>query len=303
MKRSITLTGLVFLLGCSFSGNLKAQEDSPVFRTNVNVVNVLCTVRKGDQYLTNLTKEDFEVFEDGQKQEIEYFGLEFGEDAQPLNVILLVDTSGSVKDKLFFEQEAGYIFLKETLRRKKDLAAVVQFDSEINLVQDFTYDLELLEHSIEDIRAGGATKLYDAIYLSVDELLRHEFGRKLLVVLSDGDDTQSLVKDDEAIQIAQEHDVMIFGIGVKGGRFRSNFGKLKEFAEETGGLFFNSKASMQELQEAFSKINRAIKNQYSIGYTSSNPVKEGEFREIRIEVKGRGLKVAHRKGYYSSETG
>jgi Ca-activated chloride channel family protein len=295
---------LAFLAIPDTSAQPSAQDPrGPTFRTEVEVVNILCTVRKKDRYVTDLVKEDFEVFEDGAKQEIQYFGLEAGEDAQPLNVVLLIDTSGSVKDKLFFEQEAAYVFLKETLRKNKDLAAVVQFDSEINLAQDFTYDLRLLENSIEDIRAGGATKLYDAIYLAVDELLRHEIGRRLLVILSDGDDTQSITKDDEAIRLSQEHDVLIFGIGIKGGRSRANFGKLKEFARETGGLFFNSKVSLDELEEAFSKINQAIKSQYSIGYVTNNPSKDNAFREIEVKVQGRGLKVSHRKGYYAGKSG
>ena len=280
-----------------------SQSQTPTFRAEVEVVNVLCTVRKKDRYITDLTRENFEIFEDGVKQEIQYFGLEAGEDAQPLNVVLLIDTSGSVKDKLFFEQEAANVFLQETLRKNKDLAAVVQFDSEINLAQDFTYDLRLLENSIEDIRAGGATKLYDAIYLAVDELLRHEVGRRLMVVLSDGDDTQSVTKDDDAIKLAQEHDVLIFGVGIKGGRSRANFGKLKEFSRETGGLFFNSKARLDQLEQAFRKINQAIKSQYSIGYVSSNPQKDNAFREIVIKVAGKGLKVSHRKGYYAEKSG
>lgn len=278
------------------------QEERPVFRTEVEVVNVICTVRKGNRYISNLTREDFEVIEDKVKQEIEYFAFESGEEAQPLNIVLLVDTSGSVKDKLKFEQLAADAFLQETLRPKKDLAAVVQFDSEINLVQDFTYDLKTLGNSIEGIAAGGATKLYDAIFLSVDDLLRHEVGRKLLVILSDGADTQSLMKAEDAIRVAQEHDVMIFGIGVQGGRARSDFGTLKKFAERTGGLFFNSKVSLDELRKAFSAINQAIKNQYSLGYRSNNTKGEG-FRSIKVKVKGRGLKVSHRRGYYASRAG
>jgi Ca-activated chloride channel family protein len=278
------------------------QEEAPVFRTEVEVVNVICTVRKKNRYITDLKREDFEIFEDKTKQNIEYFAFESGEDAQSLNIVLLVDTSGSVKDKLRFEQLAADAFLEETLRPKKDLAAVVQFDSEINLVQDFTYDLKTLENSIEGVRAGGATKLYDAIFVSVDDLLRHEVGRKLLVILSDGADTQSLMKSDDAIRMAQKHDVMIFGIGVQGGRARSDFGTLKKFAERTGGLFFNSKVSLEELRKAFSAINQAIKNQYSLGYISTNR-SGGEFREIKVKVKRRGLKVSHRRGYYAAGAG
>ena len=276
------------------------EEEPPVFRTEVEVVNVICTVRKKNTYITDLRKEDFEVYEDKVKQKIEYFGFESGEEAQSLNIVLLVDTSGSVKDKLRFEQLAADAFLEETLRPNKDLAAVVQFDSEINLVQDFTYDLNTLGHSIEDIKAGGATKLYDAIFVSVDDLLRHEVGRKLLVVLSDGDDTQSLMKSEDAILVAQKHDVMIFGIGVQG-KTSSDFGTLKKFSERTGGLFYNSKVSLEELRKAFSAINQAIKNQYSLGYVSSS-LKRGVFREIKVKVKRRGLKVNHRRGYYSTGT-
>ena len=309
MKKSLFL---VLGFGCLFVaywlvfppvGMATQDEEQPVFRTEVQVVNVICTVRKGRRYITDLKREDFEIYENKKQQNIEYFAFESGEEAQPLNIVLLVDTSGSVKDKLRFEQMAADAFLEETLRPKKDLAAVVQFDSDINLVQDFTYDLKRLENSIEGISAGGATKLYDAIFLSVDDLLRHEVGRKLLVVLSDGADTQSLMKAEDAIEIAQRHDVMIFGIGVKGSRAGSDFGTLKKFAERTGGLFFNSKVSLEELRRAFSAINQAIKNQYSLGYVSNNIGKSGSFRELKVKVKRRGLKVGHRRGYYASGTG
>ena len=275
------------------------KDESAVFRTSVEVVNLLCTVRRKNRYVQTLTRDDFEIFEDGVRQQIQYFDLESGDDAQPLNVILLVDTSGSVKDKLMFEQDAANAFLEETLRPEKDMAAVVQFDSEINLVQDFTFDLKDLQSAIVDIRAGGATKLYDAIWVSVQELLRHEVGRRVLVILSDGDDTQSVKKDEDAIKSAQDFDVVIFGIGVRGGRFRSNFGKLKQFSRETGGLFFNSNANIEELREAFSEINSAIKSQYSIGYVSTNQARDGGFRELEVKVRDRDLKVSNRKGYYA----
>jgi Ca-activated chloride channel family protein len=275
------------------------QREEPAFRATVEVVNVLCTVRRGAKYITTLGRDDFELYEDGVRQEIKYFALESGEDAQPLNVVLLVDTSGSVKDKLMFEQEAAALFFRETLRPRKDLAAVVQFDSEINLVQDFTDSLSLLERSIGGIRAGGATKLYDAVWLATEDLLRHQVGRRVIVVLSDGDDTQSDIKDQEAIRLAQQRDVMIFAVGVRSERSRSNFAKLKEFARETGGFFIDSKIRLDELSAAFARINEAIKNQYSLGYVSSNPKRDGSFREIEVRLRDRNLKVAHRKGYYA----
>ncbi len=276
------------------------EEETPVIRASVDVVNVLCTVRDRQQnYVIDLKQENFEIIEDGVRQKVQFFSNETGEDAQPLTVVLLIDTSGSVKDKLGFLQEAASEFLSQTLRKNKDLAAVVQFDSEVSLIQDFTYDYSVLEDAILSIRAGGSTKLYDAIWVSVNELLRHEVGRRMLVILSDGADTQSMTRDNEALKVAQEQDVVIYGIGVRSRRFDSDFGKLKKFAEGTGGLFFNSNVDLQKIREAFRRINRGIKNQYALGYVSTNPRRDGSFREIKVRMKRSGLNVTHRKGYYA----
>lgn len=281
-----------------------AQDQPAMFSSRVDVVNVIVTARKGSFYVDNLVREDFEVYEEGERQEIEFFSRESGEDAQPLNIVLLIDTSGSVRDKLRFEQEAAEVFFQKTLRKNADLGAVVQFDSEINLVQDFTNSIGTLEDALRYIRPGGATKLYDAVWLAVNDLLRHEVGRKVLVVLSDGGDNDSVVKDKEAIKAAQDHDVVIFGIGVRSQRGRSDFGKLEQFARDTGGMFFDSKANLNTLNSAFAQIREAILTQYSIGYIPSEEAGKDEFREIEIKVpgdKGRGLKLSHRKGYYSSQ--
>ena len=278
----------------------ESEEATPVIRASVDVVNVLCTVReRSGNYLTDLNQEDFEILEDGVRQKVQFFSNETGADAQPMTVVLLMDTSGSVKDKLGFEQEAANEFLRQTLRKNRDLAAIVQFDSEVSLIQDFTYDYSVLETAVRSIRAGGSTKLYDAIWVSVNELLSNEVGRRMLVILSDGADTQSVTRDNEALKIAQEHDVVIYGLGVRSGRFDSDFGKLKKFAEGTGGLFFNSKVDLQKLREAFMRINRGIKNQYALGYVSANPRRDGSFREIKVRMKRSGLNVTHRKGYYA----
>lgn len=299
---------LLFLLAFGLRGSFTLQAQDPdetaLFRSRVDVVNVIVTARKGSFYMDNLVSEDFEIYEEGQKQEIRFFSLQTGEQAQPLNLVLLLDTSGSVKDKLRFEQESAEIFFEKTLRENADLGAVIQFDSEINLVQDFTNNIGTLENALRDIRPGGATKLYDAVWLGVNDLLSEEVGRRVLVVISDGADNDSIVKDREAIKAAQDHDVVIFGIGVQSRRGRSDFGKLKQFARDTGGLFFDSKASLNNLNSAFEEIRQAIMTQYSIGYIPSSAGKEGEFREIEVRVrgdKGKGLKLSHRKGYYSSQ--
>ncbi len=275
-------------------------DEVPVIRADVDVVNILATVRdKRGHYVADLDRDEFDVYEDGVKQKIEYFNYEAGEQAQPLTIVLLIDTSGSVKDKLRFEQQAAGEFLQSTLRKDVDLAAVVQFDSEVNLVQDFTYDYQRLEDSILEIRAGGATKLYDSIFLAVEDLLAGEVGRKVIVVLSDGADTQSVITSEQAIRVAQNQDVLIYGIGVRSAGYDSDFGKLKEFANATGGLFFKSKASLQRLRDAFEQINQEIKNQYSLGYISTNPRPDGSFRRISVRLKRSSLKVTHRKGYYA----
>ena len=250
----------------------QGSQPEPFIRARVDVVNVVCTVKDhNDRYVSDLTREQFEIFEDGIRQSIDFFHNQTGEKAEPLAIVLLIDTSGSVKDKLEFEQIAAGEFLQTTLRKKKDMAAIVQFDSEINLVQNFTYDYSKLKNAILAIRAGGATKLYDAIWLAVEDLLGDEIGRRVLVILSDGADTQSTTSEQDAIKVAQEKDVVIYGIGVKSQRLDvADFGKLKNFAESTGGVFFNSKANLERLREAFTRINREIKNQYSLGYVSKN---------------------------------
>jgi Ca-activated chloride channel family protein len=167
----------------------------------------------------------------------------------------------------------------------------------VELIQDFTYDPELLRNAIQQTRAGGGTKLYDAVYVASEDLLKDEIGRRVMVVLSDGDDTLSELAKRDAIKAAQEQDVVIFGLGIRSAD--TNYGALKDFSQDTGGLFVDSEIDLDRLREAFAKINGEIKNQYSIGYVSQNKARDGAFRKIEIKVKKRGLKVKHRKGYYA----
>ena len=293
---------LLFIQTLSLPSLLSQKNrQEPLIRARVDVVNVVCTVRdRKGVYLVDLKKTDFEIYEDGVQQDIQFFNRETGTEAQPLSIVLLIDTSGSVKNKLRFEQKASSEFLNKTLRKNRDMAAVIQFDSEINLVQDFTYDYSVLENAILDIRAGGATRLYDATWLAIQELLRNEVGRRLVVILSDGADTQSITTHEDTIQAAQEEDVVIYSIGVQGQGFDADFGKLKRFSKATGGLFFNSKADLDRLRDTFARINQEIKNQYSIGYVSRNKERDGSFRQVKVRLKRRGLQVNHRKGYYAA---
>lgn len=296
MKKTLLL--LLALQVSALSQDDRGQ--TPIIRASVDVVHVVCTIRdNGGDYVTNLKREDFLIYEDKVVQPIQFFHRETGAEAQPLSIVLLIDTSGSVKDKLKFEQMAASEFLESTLRKNKDMAAIVQFDSDIRLVQDFTYDISILQDRLWRIRAGGATKLYDAIWVSVYDLLREEVGRKVMVVLSDGADTQSHKVAEEAIRAAQGDDVVIYGVGVKSRRLDSDFGTLEKFARATGGQFFNPKAELEKLRDAFARINREIKNQYTLSYVSTNRRRDGSFREIEVRVRRRDLKVQHRTGYYA----
>jgi Ca-activated chloride channel family protein len=300
MKKRYFLVVLVLIL--IFAPLLRSQQKAqrPVIRARVDVVNVLCTVRENGgkgKYVDGLKKADFEVYEDGVRENIQYFNHGMGDDADPLSIALLIDTSGSVKTKLAFEQKAAVDFLRSTLRKNKDMAAVLQFHEEVELVQDFTFDPDLLKTAILETRAGGGTKLYDAVYVASEDLLKDEIGRRVMVVLSDGDDTLSELSKKDAIKAAQDDDIVIFGLGIRSPD--TDFGALKDFAQDTGGLFVDSEINLDRLREAFAKINGEIKNQYSIGYVSHNKARDGAFREIKIKLKRRGLKVKHRKGYYA----
>jgi VWFA-related protein len=232
-------------------------------------------------------------------QEIEFFS-ELGESSKvPLTIALLIDTSGSVKDKLNYEKETAAEFFREILRPNMDLALIIQFDSEINLVQDFTQDPDDLLYALDGLRAGNSTSLYDAIYLAAEEKLKQEIGRKVMVVITDGEDTASKVKKEEAVEAAQRSDAIIYGMGVRSRGFRHNFGVLKKFAEETGGAFFSPSSDPEEIRDAFRSIGQEIHGQYSLAYRSSNPIKDGKFRSISIRCSKRGVRIRARKGYYA----
>ncbi len=279
----------------------KAQTPT-VIRAQVNLVNILFSVfdKKG-KHIEGLIQKEVEVYEDGVKQNIEFFRGEgdSGAQAEPLTIVLLVDTSGSVKDKLGFEQTIASDFFRNILRPKKDLAAIIQFDSEVALVQDFTDDLNRLDVALHSLRAGGSTMLYDAVYVASEQVLKGEAGRKVVIIVSDGADTASQTTRKEAIVTAQKDDVIIFGIGVKSPEFPEDFGALKELARETGGQFFNPRTSMREISEAFQQILNTLKKQYNVSYYSSNTAKDGSFRRLQIRIKRDSVRVLHRSGYYA----
>jgi Ca-activated chloride channel homolog len=276
-----------------------AQVPQATIRTRVELVNVVfsATDRNG-KVVSGLKAGDFQVLEDRKPQAIDYFSDWTQGTEVPLTIALLVDTSASVKSKLEYEKQTASEFFSHVLRRDRDIALIIQFDSDVNLVQDFTQDPERLNAALSTLRAGNSTALYDAIYLAVNEKLKDETGRKVIVVITDGTDTSSRIREKEAIEVAQRNDVIIYGIGVRD-EYGESFGVLKRFAEETGGNFFSPSARLEELRKAFKAIGGDLQGQYSLAYRSTNEKNDGAFRSIELRCKVPGVRLRARKGYYA----
>jgi VWFA-related protein len=297
---AFSMIALLLVFGGAAVRRSFGQDPQTTIRAEVALVNLVFTaVDKNGRPVRGLKQEDFQVFENRDPQKIEYFSdLSKGSDV-PLTVALLIDTSGSVKDKLEYEKTTAADFFTEILRPNKDLALIIQFDSDVNLVQDFTQKQSDLLNALNSLRAGNSTALYDAVYLAADEKLKNETGRKVMVVITDGDDTSSKMRKEEAIEAAQKGDVLIYGIGVKSDEFPSNFGVLKKFAEETGGAFFSPRARLSEIQTAFKSIGEDIQGQYSLAYISTNKKKDGTYRSVDLRCKVGGVRIRVRRGYYA----
>jgi Ca-activated chloride channel family protein len=281
---------------------LPARISDQTYRVSVDLVNVLCSAfdKNTNSFVTNLTRDDFSVYEDGQKQEIKNFARETN---LPLTIAMLIDTSDSVAPKLRFEQEAAISFFQSILR-EKDRAMLVEFDSGVTLLQDFTSDPNKLAKEIRKLRAAGGTALYDAIHMACDEKLIRETGRKAIVILSDGDDESSNMDYNDALEMALRAESTVFAISVSRGGFFGVEGSsegdtvLKDMARETGGkVFFPFK--LAELDDAFRQINQELRSQFSLGYYSTNTARDGSYRKIEVRASERGLKLSHRKGYYA----
>jgi Ca-activated chloride channel family protein len=281
---------------------LPPRVSDQTYRVSVDLVNVLCSVfdKATNSFVTNLKSDDFSIYEDGRKQEIKNFAKETN---LPLTVAMLIDTSDSVAPKLKFEQEAAISFFQSVLR-EKDRALLVEFDTGVTLLQDFTGDPNKLAKEISKLKAAGGTSLYDAIYMTCDEKLIREIGRKAIVIVSDGDDESSNATLQQATEMALRAETTVFVISITKGGFFGVQGSLegdaamKEITRETGGkLFFPFKLS--ELEDAFRQINQELRSQYSLGYYSTNTAKDGSYRKIEIKISERNLKPSHRKGYYA----
>jgi VWFA-related protein len=290
-------------------------QQPPVIRTQVNLVNLFVTVRdKSKRIVTDLKQDDFKIQEDSQPQQIAFFSKEV---TLPITLAMLMDTSGSEQYMLPAIQDAGGRFMDRVLR-KGDEALVMSFDSDVDLLSDFTDDRGQLDRAIRKARintpSGGSiasnpgpigsrqvtgTALYDAIYLACNEKLNTEAGRKAIVVVTDAQDEGSKMRLEAAIEAAQRTDTVIHVLLVADSHFGGgNGGVAHKLAEETGGRTITVN-SEKHMAEAFDQISEELRSQYTLGYYPSNSTHDGKFRKIKVEMNNHDLKVLARKGYYA----
>ncbi len=301
---------------------LIAQDPDKVLKVDVDVVNLFFTVReKKGQLIGNLNKDDFAVFEDGKQQTIKYFTRESD---LPLTIGLLVDVSGSQANLIEVEKHAASQFFSQVLR-PKDMAFLISFGTDSELLQDYTNSTKLLKAGLEGLRVSSdvsglttgpvptashprGTVLYDTVYVAAHDELANQVGRKALVLITDGIDQGSRYKNEQGIEAAQRADAIIYSIyyvdyrayggGIFGGMSDS---ALRKMSDETGGrvLKVDNKNSLQNI---FDQIQQELRTQYSIGYTPTNPSSNGGYRhvEIRVPQREKEVKVQVRKGYYAS---
>lgn len=276
------------------------SDESPI-TLDVNRVNMLFTVSdKKGRFITDLTRDDFQVFEEKKSQSVVEFA---AESDLPLRLGVLVDTSNSIRERFKFQQEAAVEFINSVMR-PQDRAVVVSFDTGPELVADLTADTGVLDKAIRNLRPGGGTALYDAIFFACrDKLMldqpRHKF-RRALIILSDGDDNQSRYSRDQALEMAQKADVVVYAISTNITGLQTDGDKvLKYLAQETGGLvFFPFK--VQDLSQSFENIANELRHQYNILYRPEPVRRDGLFHQVDIRVKNRkDLVVRARKGYYA----
>jgi VWFA-related protein len=322
---SLAQTASIAALMCPLifqSAALAAQQQPPEvsgqpLKVTTEVVNVYAVVRdKHGRLISNLTRDDFKIKEDNIPQTITYFSRETD---TPLTLAILVDTSPSQERVLGTEQREAKAFLRQILR-PKDLACVIHFDLEVELLQDFTIEQSLLDKAIDEtvINGGGVgvlpsplptpsvggTHLYDAVYLAATQLMSHEVGRKVLVLLTDGQDQGSQETLNQAIEAAQKSDCIIYAVDIVDRAFYGFAGMgfkgdsvLHKLCEQTGGRVVKV-TKIKNTAQAFQEIADELRTQYLLGYSPSNSRTDSGFRKIKVSVDHDGYKIQARDGYY-----
>lgn len=270
---------------------------------------ITVTDKKG-QFVPGLTKNDFVILEDKVPQTIETFSDDLSQ-TTPLYVAVLMDTSPSTAGKLKFQQESAMNFIQTVIKPRKDRVLFATFDDEVNLLQDFTDKLDLLDKAVYGVKKMGTqTALFDAVWQFCDEKMRSVPGRRVLLIVTDGEDTYSRANIRDAIDIAQRTETTIFAIstkagflatvpGVEAGQVADKKDKdLLTLAEETGGMAFFT-GDMLSLERSFTRISKELRAQYLVTYNPTNKSYDGSFRKIDVKLsEGRGdLKVRTKRGY------
>jgi len=289
------------------AGARQVPSQLPSFRAGVEVVSLNVTVTDPTgHYLTGLGEKDFQVYEDGVRQNLTYF------DATklPVALALLLDTSASMEEKLPTAQQAAIGFVRQL--RPQDLAEVIDFDSRVQILAPFTDDRQVLDRAILQTSAGGSTALYNAVYIALNELKKvirehpNDVRRQAIILLSDGDDTSSLVTFDEALDLAKRSETAIYTIGLRspegltiarGGYDESTY-VLRQLAAQTGGRAFFPE-QLKDLNTVYQQIATELSSQYRLGYTSGNPLRDGAWRRIVVQVDRPDAIVRTKPGYYA----
>jgi VWFA-related protein len=277
-------------------------DDLPLIRKRVDEVNVVFTVTdKREHFVKDLTQNDFRVMDDNKPASVQSFSRQTN---LPLRVGLLIDASNSVRDRFKFEQESAIEFLNQIVRPRFDKAFVIGFDTTPEVTQDFTDSAEQLSKGVRMLRPGGGTAMYDAIYYACrDKLMKEDKGviatRRAIILLSDGEDNQSRVSREEAIDMAQRAEVIIYTISTNTSGLKLRGDKvLERFAEETGGkAFFPFK--IEDVANAFTEISDELRSQYAISYKPADFTADGKYRKIDITADNKKYHVRARKGYYA----
>jgi len=303
---ALPLAAALALPGSASGQAAGPRQQGPVFGTQIEIINLSLSVTDArNNFVTDLVQHDFQVFEDGIRQELSLFTHE----NLPISLVLMIDTSASMEEKLRTAQDAAIRFTK-TLR-PQDLAQVVQFNERATTLQSFTNDLPALEKAIRSTEASGPTALHNAVYIALKDLTRDkkaaELRRRAIVLLSDGEDTASLVTDDQVLDLAKKSEINIYAISLRPQRAqdrqRTAFSQAEylfnALTRETGGRAYFP-ASLGELDAVYDRIAEELRTLYSVGYVSSNARRDGKWRRIVVRVPDReGLQVRHKLGYYA----
>jgi len=307
----------VFSASALLAAALLAQDQIPTLKVDVDVVSILASVRdKKGTLIPTLQKEDFTVLEDGKPQTIKYFTKETD---LPLTIGMLVDVSRSQENLIDIERRAADQFFRQVLR-KKDMAFLISFGEESELLQDYTGSPRLLLEGLNQMRVRGGTGgihpgpvptiaqprgtvMFDAVYLAANEKLKGEVGRKVIVLITDGVDQGSKMSRTQAIEAAQRADAVIYSIDYEDPRYHtgpfgmSGEGDLRRMSDETGGHVYKVDRK-NTLDQVFKELQDEMRTQYLIGYSTTNDTKLGGYRKLEIRTSNKDYRVQARKGYY-----